>query len=265
MRDITAPDDIALLSATKSGVISIVAAGNEGPDLATIGSPAGAAWVITAAASSRAGNSSVEALQISTPPSIAGKYATKEALFSPPLQDRDPIEAILVLADDADDTLPNGSPGVTSDGCQPLVNGDDVSGNIALLQRSGCLFTDMVKNAEDAGAIAALVYNIAGDPVVMNGESGLVDIPALMIGQADANLILAELDAGNDVMTVLEKSLLLTTTDTGDLMATFSARGPAPVADIMKPDVTAPGINIIAGFTSAPVNVNAVDARRRSE
>ena len=254
MREVIAPDDIALMAATKAGVVAIVAAGNEGPNLSTIGSPAGAPWVITAAASSRSGDSSVEAMQVSAPPSIAGKYATKEALFSPPLSDRDPIEGALVLVDDDDDTLPSGSPGVASDGCQPLVNGNEVAGNIALMQRSGCLFTDMVKNAEDAGAIAVLVYNIAGDPIVMFGDDGLVDIPALMIGQADGNLILAELDAGNEVTAVLEKSFLLTTTDTGNVMASFSARGPGPVADILKPDVTAPGVNIVAGFTPDPAN-----------
>lgn len=254
MRDVTAPDDVALMAATKAGVLAVVAAGNDGPGLATIGSPAGAPWVITAAASSRNGSSSVEAMQISTPPSIAGKYATKEALFSPPLADSDPIEAKLVLADDDDTSLPSGNAGISSDGCQPLVNSNEVSGNIALMQRSGCLFTDMVKNAEDAGAVAALIYNIAGDPIVMFGESGIVNIPALMIGQADGNLILAELDANNDVTAVLEKSFLLTRTDTGNVMANFSARGPGPVADVLKPDVTAPGINIIAGFTPDPAN-----------
>ena len=254
MREVTAPDDVALMAATKAGVLTVVAAGNEGPGLGTIGSPAGGPWVITAAASSRTGESSVEALEISTPASIAGRIATREALFSPPLDERDPIEGELVLGDDGDDTLPNGDDGVTSDGCQPLTNGDEVSGKIVLLQRSGCLFTDMVKNAEDAGAVAALIYNLGGGPVVMFGESGLVDIPALMIGQADGNLILAEFDAGNTVTVVLEKSLLLTSTDNGNVMATFSARGPAPVADVLKPDVTAPGINIIAGFTPDPAN-----------
>ncbi len=254
MREITAPDDIALMAAAKAGVVAVVAAGNEGPNLATIGSPAGAPWVITAAASSRSGNSAVEAFEVSAPPSIVGKYAIKEALFSPMLSDRGPIEGTLVLVDDGDDTLPSGSPGITSDGCQALINGAEVAGNIALMQRSGCLFTDMVKNAEDAGAIAVLVYNIAGDPIVMFGASGLVDIPALMIGQADANLILAEMDAGNEVSVVLEKSFLLTTTDNGNIMAGFSARGPGPIPDILKPDVTAPGVNIIAGFTPEPGN-----------
>jgi subtilisin family serine protease len=254
LRRITAPDDIALLAATKAGVLSVVAAGNEGPNLGTIGSPAGGPWVLTAAASSRDGESSVEALQITEPPALAGKYATKEANFTPPLQDSDPIEGSLVLVDDNDESLPDGSDGATSDACQPLINGDDVSGNIALIQRTGCLFEDMVKNAADAGAIAAVVYNIAGDPIVMFGTEGLSDIPALMIGQADANLIIAELDAGNNVTVVLDKSFLLTTADTGNVMATFSARGPASVNAVLKPDVTAPGVNILAGFTPDAAN-----------
>ncbi|MEJ2273816.1 MAG: S8 family serine peptidase, partial [Woeseiaceae bacterium] len=195
----TAPDDLALLAAAKAGVIAVVAAGNEGPNLGTIGSPAGSPAVITAAASTREGESNVEAMEITAPPAVAGRYAVKEALFTPPLQDVDPLEASLVLADDDDTSLDAGDTGSVNDGCQSLVNGDEIDGNIAFLQRSGCRFDEMVRNAADAGAIAALVYNIAGDPIVMHGDAGLSDIPALMIGQADASLILAELDAGNDV------------------------------------------------------------------
>ena len=246
---VTAPDDVALMAATKTGVLAVVAAGNEGPNLGTIGSPAGAPWVITAAASSRDGESHVEAFEIRTPPVLAGRYAATEAAFTPPLEDVDPIEGNLVLVDDEDTALDSGATGSEADACQALTNDDEIDGNIALIQRTGCRFDTMVANAADAGAVAAIVYNIAGDPIVMHGESGLSDIPALMMGQADANLILAEFDAGNDVTVILDKGLLLASTDSGDEVATFSARGPAPVADILKPDVTAPGVNILAGFS----------------
>ena len=118
-----------------------------------------------------------------------------------------------------------------------------------MIQRGGCDFHDKVQRADEAGAVAALIYNIAGDPIVMYGDSGLSDIPALMIGQADANLILAEFDEGNEVTAILEKGFLLTISDPGNEMASFSARGPAPIPDILKPDVTAPGVNILAGFS----------------
>ena len=251
---VTAPDDVALMAATKAGVLAVVAAGNEGPNPATIGSPAGGPWVITTAASTRDGSHSVEAMQVNTPPSIAGKYAVREANFTPALQDNDPIEGSLVLVDDDDDAGSVDGPGTVSDACQSLVNDDEVSGNIAFIQRGGCKFDIKVRNAASAGAVAALIYNSAGDPILMTGISDPDDVPALMIGQADANLIIAELDEGNDVTVVLDKSLLLARSDTGNEMASFSARGPAPVLDILKPDVTAPGVNILAGFTPDAAN-----------
>ena len=254
MREVTAPDDLALLNATKAGVIAVVAAGNEGPNLATIGSPAGGPWVLTAGASTRTGNASQQAIEIVSPPSVAGPIASREALFTQPLDESGAIEGRLVLADDGDASLPGGATGNTSDGCQPLVNRSEVSGNIALLQRSGCLFVDMLDNAADAGAVAAIVYNFSDEPFAMRADRDDVDIPAVMIGQADANLLLAELDAGNAVEVLLEKGLLLTASESGNVLAGFSARGPGPLGDALKPDVVAPGVNILAGFTPDAAN-----------
>jgi len=254
MLRISAPDDAALLAAAKAGVVNVVAAGNSGPNLGTIGSPAGGPWVITAAAATRDGEFSREAMRVLSPPSIAATYAVREASFTPPLADNDPIEGMLVLVDDNSDTLDDGSAGTTSDGCEALVNGNDISGNIAFIQRGGCEFDIKIRNAENAGAVAVLVYNIAGEPIVMNGDSSLGNIPALMLGQADGNLFIAEFDAGNEIEIVLDKGLLLTESETGNIVATFSGRGPGPVPDIMKPDVTAPGVNILAGFTADAVN-----------
>ena len=254
MLRITAPDDAALLGATKAGVFTVVAAGNEGPNLATVGSPAGGPWITTAAASSRDGQASFEAIEIKTPASLAGLIAIKEANFTPRLADRGPIEAPLVLVDDDDETLDDGSAGTTSDACQPLINDADVADKVALIQRGGCTFTDKISNAADAGAAAAVVYNIAGDPIVMNGTSGESDIPAVMIGQGDGNLIIAELDDDVEVTVVLDDGQLLVEDETGNIMATFSSRGPGPVPDILKPDVSAPGVNILAGYTPDATN-----------
>lgn len=249
----TAPDDIALMAAAKAGVLTVVAAGNEGPSFNTIGSPAGAPWVITTGASSRDGEHSLEAIEVTAPASVSGRFAVREASFTPPLIEEDPIEARLVLVDDDDDTLGDGTAGTEFDACEPLVNGAELSGNIAFIQRGGCNFDLKVENAEDAGAVAVLVFNIAGSPIVMTGTTN-PGIPALMVGQADGNLLLAEIDAGEAVEVVFDKGLFLTEEDTGNVIGTFSSRGPGPVPDILKPDVTAPGINILAGFTPDAAN-----------
>jgi hypothetical protein len=143
------------------------------------------------------------------------------------------------------------------DACQELINGTEISGNIAFVQRGGCEFETKILNAQDAGASAVVVYNIAGPPIPMIpslDSSGDTTIPALMIGQADGNLILAEIDDGQTVELTLDKGFFLSVEDTGNAMGVFSARGPAPVLDILKPDVTAPGINILAGYTPDAVN-----------
>ncbi len=246
---VTAPDDIALLNAAKAGILSVVAAGNEGPNFDTITSPAGNPAVITAGASSRDGQHSLEAMQVDSPASIAGKYAVREASFTPALIDRDPIEGQLVLVDDNSTATVDGTTGVTFDACQSLTNASQVSGNIAFAQRGGCDFDVKVANAESAGAIAIVVFNLSGGPIVMIGDSVGIDIPALMVGAADGNLIHDEIDKGETVNVVLDKSFFLTEDDTGNNMGSFSSRGPGPVADILKPDVTAPGVNILAGTT----------------
>ncbi len=258
-RDVTAPDDVALMAAAKAGVVAAVSAGNEGPHLATIGSPAGAPWVISVAASSRDGDHALEAMQVSSPPAIAGKYAVKEASFTPPLTGVDPLEGQLVLVDDGDDTLDNGDPGTTLDGCEAIQNDADVNGNVAFIERGGCEFVTKIANAEDAGAIAVVVFNIAGDPIVMTRMDSrtTVGIPAVMVGQADGKLMRDEIDEGRTVDVVLDKSFFLTESDTGNVMGAFSSRGPAPIRDVLKPDVTAPGINILAGFTPDAANSNA--------
>lgn len=249
MLRISAPDDVALHAATKAGVFTVVAAGNEGPNLGTIGSPAGGPWVLTTAASTRDGETSLQAMEIDAPSTIAGRYRVREAAFTPTLSDTGPVEADLVLVDDDDDVLASGNAGTTTDACEALVNDDELNGNIALIQRGGCDFDIKVSNAEDAGAIAAVIYSTAGDPIVMQGRTNLSEIPAVMIGQADASLFLAEIDAGNTIEATLDSSLFLTQEETGNVMPAFSARGPGPVQGILKPDVTAPGVNILAGVT----------------
>ncbi len=251
---VTAPDDIALLAAAKAGILTVVAAGNEGPNFDTITSPAGNPAVITTGASSREGQHSLEAMQVKTPPSIAGKYAVKEAGFTPPLIDLGSLEGQLVLVDDDSTATVDGSTGTTFDACQSLTNSSEVSGNIAFIQRGGCDFDVKVANAESAGAIAVVVFNLSGGPIVMIGDPVGIDIPAVMVGAADGKLFLDELNSDQVIEVVLDKSFFLTESDTGNNMASFSSRGPGPVPDILKPDLTAPGINILAGSTPDAVN-----------
>ncbi len=253
--NLDAPDSLALLSALDAGVLSVVAAGNDGPNDATIGAPAGAPWVLTVAASTQTGNRFDEAISIIEPERLAQRLEMKEASFTPQLRDREPLDAEVVLVDDGQDTLGNGLQGSIRDACESLEDAGALSGRIALLVRGGCTFEVKLNRVEQAGAIAAIVYNDSGGPITMNGDSGSVGIPAVMISAADGQLLVDEFLADTEIRIQLAKGVFLTRSDSGKVLGDFSSRGPSrSEPEFLKPDVAAPGVDIFAGHTPAVAN-----------
>ncbi len=253
--EIASPNDLALLNALEAGVLSIVAAGNDGPELGTIGSPSSAPWVVTVAAGTQSGTRYEEGIQILAPEDMSGTLASREAGFTPPLRDRPPLEAQVALADDGQSTPFNGLTGSRYDACEPLINAAELSGRIALIERGGCTYQFKLGQVEAAGAIGAIIYNNVGGPIVMNGEPGSVAIPAVMISAADGQQLVNRLVAGSPVRARLAAGVLMELEETGNRLGVFSSRGPAQgESDFVKPDVTAPGINILAGHTPDVAN-----------
>jgi subtilisin family serine protease len=250
---ISDPDDLALLAASNAGVLSVVAAGNDGPFKGTILSPSGAPWVLTVGASSRTGDKFDDIVRVNSPNDVAGDMVAKEATFTPTLRDNGPVTETLVLVNDADTTE-----GTTYDACSPLVNTDAVAGKIAFLQRGGpevCTFEVKLRHVENAGAVAAIVFNHGGEFIIMTGTRDSVGIPAVMIGQGDGQRLFSALQNGDTVDVTLNKNLILAVPETGNVLASFSSRGPNLTApDILKPDVIAPGVNILAGQTPDVAN-----------
>ncbi len=253
--DINDADDLALLAAADAGVLTVAAAGNEGPAPESVLSPAAAPWVLAVGASSRTGDRFREAIRVNSPVSVKKDYPAMEAGFTPRLKDVGPLTLRLVLADDDIIGSFDGSPGTTFDGCETIVNTAEIKDQIALLQRGGCTFETKIRNAQTAGAKAALVFNNQGEPILMTGVRNSVRIPALMIGQADGQLLLERLVDEDPVEVTLDKQIFLTVRDQGNEMQAFSARGPSPwEPNVLKPDVTAPGVDILAGHTPDVAN-----------
>ena len=90
--DLDAPDDLALLDALDAGVLSVVAAGNDGPDLDTIGSPSSAPWVLTTAASTQDGELFDDAIEITAPTDLTDTLVMREAVVHAAAVSDDPIE-----------------------------------------------------------------------------------------------------------------------------------------------------------------------------
>ncbi len=91
----------------------------------------------------------------------------------------------IVLIDDGVETNSTGGIGSVSDGCQaPLVNAAELVDAVALIDRGDCKFVDKVKNAQNAGAIAALIANnVGGAMIPLGGRDNTIHIPALGIDQ----------------------------------------------------------------------------------
>lgn len=78
------------------------------------------------------------------------------------------------------------------DGCEAITN--NISGKIALIRRGFCAFTVKVKNAQDAGAIAAIIDNNAATGLPgMGGADATVTIASYGISQADGDAIRTQL------------------------------------------------------------------------
>jgi len=126
-------------------------------------------------------------LTVNSPGSIAGDYQASAAAFGP---------AATVGGTTADLEEVNDGAATTSDGCEALIG--FTSGRIALIDRGGCPFVQKVNNAQNAGAIAAIIVNnAAGPPITLGGTDPGVTIPSGMVSMADGATIRAELPGVN--------------------------------------------------------------------
>jgi len=136
-------------------------------------------------------------LVVTAPPAIAGTYVVGDASFGPSPEES-PVSGLVVQV--VDSTAPTG------DGCETIVNGAALAGNIALIDRGTCTFPIKVQAAQNAGAIGVIVVNnVAGPATAMAGNNPAITIPSVMVSQADGNAIKAQL--ANGVQATLQVSL----------------------------------------------------------
>ena len=127
-----------------------------------------------------------------------------------------------------------------------------------MIERGTCFFDDKLTNAVAAGASAVLVYtNLLEDgsenPKVIMGGDLTFPIPGVMIDHAPGVAILAAITGGATVNVTLSAGLFITERMTENVMADFSSRGPyLTEPNWIKPDITAPGVRILAGATPEP-------------
>jgi hypothetical protein len=219
---LTDPVELAFLDAYDAGVFVASSAGNDGPGASTANhlSP----WVTSVAAS------------------------TQTRAF----------ESTLTLTGDDDETLDLTGASITAgvDEDTPVVLAGDppynsklcdaepasateFEGKIVACERGGNGRIEKGYNLHLGGAAGMILYN----PTLADTETDNHWLPAVHL--ADGTDFLDFVDAHGPVTATFTDGQK--TTGKGDVMASFSSRGPA--GPVIKPDITAPGVSILAGQT----------------
>lgn len=127
-------------------------------------------------------NSQQTLLNISSPSNLTGEYQAISAAFGPSISTSG-ISGEVMLAIDGYTPV--------NDGCETLQH--DFTNKIALIERGNCNFTDKVLNAQNRGAIAAVIWNNTDEePFTMGGENSSINIPSVMISKELGDRIKAE-------------------------------------------------------------------------
>ncbi len=221
------PDDLAFLFAADAGVYVATSAGNSGPGASTIGSPAGAPWLTSVGASTQD-----RTFQGSASSSDGWEFFGASVTGSS-------AELPLVDSEDA------GSELCIPGALDPAV----VSGKIVLCLRGAIARVEKSHAVDLAGGAGTILYN-ANDNQTQNTDNHWT--PAVHINNADGLFIKAYIDSAGEDATAMINGGTFTVIAAPD-MADFSSRGPNGGAmDIIKPDITAPGVNILAANSPTP-------------
>ena len=144
-------------------------------------------------------------------------FAARQAAFGGNIP-ANGITGSLILVDDGVGVENNTGEGSTADLNEPIQNGAEVSGNIALISRGLINFDLKVQIAEDAGAIAAVVFNNRDGDALVNASGGegenMPTIPMVFISENSGNAIRDLLLADDVTLNVFENRVVIETEDT---------------------------------------------------
>jgi subtilisin family serine protease len=235
------PTAVAASNAALAGAVVVAASGNDGPREGSTGAPAAGVHVISVAASSHPGNVAT-AYQADV---VDGQQGMEANEFSGSAAPPDSMTNNYVFCGLAD--TPDQVPAT-------------VAGHIALAQRGSTVdlsasgtgvIVNKAAQAAAKGAIALLVYNnVDGELADLNAFA--TTIPVFGLSKANGEL-LKSLIGSNAVGAISAKQVRIrksTAPFMGDIAA-FSSRGPVQGYGQVKPDVSAPGVQVLAACPPA--------------
>jgi subtilisin family serine protease len=210
--------EVAFLRASRAGVFSSASAGNSGPGVSTVAhiSP----WLMTVAASTQ--DRSFEGA------AVAGGKTYKGVTLTGGVG-----PAGLVDAEKLGDQL-----------CH-VGKLASAAGKIVLCRRGDNARVEKSLAVKQAGGVGMILYNVS-DTQSLNTDNHYV--PSVHINNTNGLAVKAYAATAGATATIVGGKAVY---GGGNTMADFSSRGPSVGGggDIVKPDVTAPGVNILAGNT----------------
>lgn len=233
---------LAFLDATDAGIFVATSAGNSGPGPNTMGhlEP----WTSSTAAAQHGRGGFAYLLQVTGPAPVPPELqpvvlneGSGGAVFSAAI----PGTTRLYI-----------SPGLATadDGCNAFA-ANAFAGGIAVVRRGSCNFSVKVNNAAAAGAIAVVIANNQAGVVIPSVPG--TTIPAFSVTQAEGNALGAFGNANPTTATAQIGFPAVGVPNVADALASFSSRGPAGNFNLIKPDVTAPGVNILAAYAGTSI------------
>ncbi len=236
------------LNVRAAGIFVATSAGNSGPRPGSVGSPANAPWIMSVASSShnrRLPNKLMDMEGGENPPAdITGAGITKG--YGP---------AEIVYAGWYSGTIYTDTEGIThtmsydeARMClQPFPAGT-FNGEIVVCDRGLIARVGKGYNVLQGGAGGYVLANAASNGDSINADNHY--LPAVHITYNDAVRLESWL-TNTVVQTATISGATISISDTyGDIMSSFSSRGPNIVPDILKPNIAAPGQDILAAVAT---------------
>ena len=217
---------VAINNVAKFGVVPCVAAGNAGEGIGTMSTPGTSPFAITVGASSLPTDYPTTTLKLDDAEFITNLLASN---FGDDEKDIAEKEYELV----------NVGTGFPNE-----VSGKDLKGKVAIVKRSFISLDSIIGNLKYAGAKAAIIYNDVDSPIPYFFGEDANYIPTFTLTKSQGEVLLSKIGTNKP----LYIGKLTANTAPGDYIASFSSRGPVLNNYDIKPDVVAPGVNIISTY-----------------
>ncbi|MCB5291911.1 Minor extracellular protease vpr [Arthrobacter sp. SO3] len=226
------PVSIAFLNAASAGIFVAASAGNSGPTASTVNH--GAPWVTTVAASSFS-----QELQGTV------EFADGAKFRGASIMNKEVKDAGVVLAANAAVTAGDRNAALCGPG---TLDPAKVASKVVVCDRG--VFDRVAKSAEVArgGGVGMILVNLSTSSLDTDQHS----VPTVHVNPPATEAIKAKVTATPDIkVSLVNKDTTGLPLEAQPQIAGFSSRGPllATESDLLKPDVAAPGVAVLAGVS----------------